>query len=424
MLLCARILNLKPIGGTHIRAVFFVTHSQKTKTVSGLGDVCFVKSPEDRCETTNRGHLTLLNWRNTKFIEESFYNEFYADGIKKSNKRKKKPASGFYLSNKTESLPLSELKSNYSLSVYVEPFNNSLIDISNFSQYSSNVFIPKDYKCIFPSQLSSAEQMVSPTKNNFVQSLPSSKTSYLMMAFPFSNTPKQTMALNKGSCLCPLKPAIDNAVVNSSVDLFTRSPSNANKTPPKKQNTGGPSEEQLILMKEKLITIVPQFFKKPHDYRIYHPDVVFVNNFWGRKITRKGIRAYMLELVKVRMLSHMKYAHLQMSILNISIKPETASIRLHWRVSGLPQLKTLQIWNFMPWTYRSSLKSESQFFEGISTLFLNSDGFIYKHVVDRIISDEELLSEKNPDLALKLGLLFGLLPRTGFLQCGISVLRK
>lgn len=198
--------------------------------------------------------MQLLNWRNKNIIEESFYNGFYTDGIKKNNKRKKKPASGVWLSNKIENLPLSELKSNYSLSVYVEPFNNSLIDISNFSQYSSNVFIPNDYKCIFPSQLTSAKQM-SPTKYNTMQTLPSSKT-YLIKASPFSNTPKQTMALNKGGYLCPLKPAIDSAVVNSSVDLFTRSPSNANKTPPKKQKTGGPSEEQLILMKEKLITIV------------------------------------------------------------------------------------------------------------------------------------------------------------------------
>ncbi|GAB1599234.1 uncharacterized protein LOC115212948 [Argonauta hians] len=402
MLLCGRILNLNPVCGTHIRAVFFVTHSQKARINNDLGDVCFVKNSEDRYETTNRGHLTFLYRKN-------FADEFHSNSVKR---RKKTAAPGVWLNNtKTDILPLPEFKSNNSVSIHLKPFNsNSMVDILNSSKHSSNVFIPKDSTFILTSRLSLANRP--PSQSSYVQLLGSSDASYKIMASLLGNAPKQTLELNKVVDVCPIKLAVDNISISSPIDFFISRPSNANNKNPKPFQ---PSEEQLILIKDKLITIVPQFFKKPHDYRIYHPDVLFINNFWGKKNVHRGIRAYMMELVKVRMLCHLKYAHLQMNIINITIKPESGSIQLHWQVSGLPQLKTLQIWNFMPWTYRKSVKSQSRFFEGISTLFVNTEGSVYKHVVDRMIADEEIHTVKNPELALKLGLLFGLLPRTGFL---------
>ncbi|CAE1276666.1 unnamed protein product [Acanthosepion pharaonis] len=72
------------------------------------------------------------------------------------------------------------------------------------------------------------------------------------------------------------------------------SPSPGSSKPPAQRN--GPSEEQLHQVKERLIEVVPNFFKRTHDYRLYNPNMVFINNFWGKETVHRGLSAYMMEL--------------------------------------------------------------------------------------------------------------------------------
>lgn len=64
---------------------------------------------------------------------------------------------------------------------------------------------------------------------------------------------------------------------------------------------------------------------------------------------------------------------------------------------------------YMPDIGYSNIKCKSLFVLRWSDLVNFSYFYLFQ-----MMPEEEPLSEKSPDLALKLGLMFGLLPRTGF----------
>ncbi|XP_067662740.1 uncharacterized protein [Haliotis asinina] len=173
----------------------------------------------------------------------------------------------------------------------------------------------------------------------------------------------------------------------------------------------GPSEEQLLVVHNFFERTLPDFLKSKQDYRIYHKDIIFENNYFGKNVSTQGITAYVTQVTKIRIMTHFMYAHAQFSVLKITHHPEDGTVRIRWRISGLPQLKTLLIWKFMPWNYRKNRDANSEWHDGFSIFTVGSDGFVHKHRVDRVMTDEELQVSKPASLAARLSSMLGLTPK-------------
>ncbi|KAL5012085.1 hypothetical protein ScPMuIL_010636 [Solemya velum] len=173
----------------------------------------------------------------------------------------------------------------------------------------------------------------------------------------------------------------------------------------------GPSRDHLQQVHDFLIETLPRFFKDRLNIQVLHPNVILENNYWGKMKVTQGVNAYAMEMAKIRMMSHFKFAHVHMELLKSTIHPEDGTVKIRWRISGLPQIKTLQFWKFTPWTYRKSLESESQSYDGFSIYYVGKDGLVYKHTLDRMMPDEPLADKKDAGVATKLGLVLGLSPK-------------
>lgn len=163
---------------------------------------------------------------------------------------------------------------------------------------------------------------------------------------------------------------------------------------------GRPTPGQLMEMKERLTEIMPNFFCKQADYSIYDPNIIFENNIWKKRTV--GIGKYSLNISMIRIGAHMKYTNVVLHILKITSHPEDGCIRARWRISGLPQAKSLMIWRYYPGKFRENVKKDSQWIDGISTFYLNKNGKIYKHVADNVIPDDEVSTveaEVDPKIA-------------------------
>ncbi|XP_076455274.1 uncharacterized protein LOC143289916 [Babylonia areolata] len=168
----------------------------------------------------------------------------------------------------------------------------------------------------------------------------------------------------------------------------------------------GPSLDKLRAVEAHFIDSLPKFFKSRLDYSVYHPHIVFENNFWGENQTTVGINQYAIQLTKLRALTHLKYAHVHMEVISSACLLEEGALRIHWRVVGLSQLKALRFWKYTAWSYKTSFRDDAEWIDGISILYVNKDGQVIKHRLDRMTPSEEQFA-KTPSLAGKLALLFG-----------------
>ncbi|KAL8597521.1 hypothetical protein ACOMHN_033392 [Nucella lapillus] len=193
-----------------------------------------------------------------------------------------------------------------------------------------------------------------------------------------------------------------HGVLHCSGSDVPQSSSNGDKSQGK-----GPSFDQLKAVETFFIESLPKFFKSRLEYRVYHPDVVFENNFWGENQVTVGINQYAVQMMKLRGLTHLKYAHVHMEVVSSACLQEEGVIRLQWRMVGLSQLKALRFWKYTAWSYSKSFKDDAEWIEGISILNINRDGLVVKHRLDRVTPSDEGIT-KAPSFAAKLALLFGL----------------
>jgi len=151
-----------------------------------------------------------------------------------------------------------------------------------------------------------------------------------------------------------------------------------------------PNLDQLTNVKEFLIDQFPQILSKAHEYRIYTKDMVFENN-WNIQSPRRtvGCTAYAWSIVKARFFVHGRYAKVKIFILNASIDSQKGCVQMRWRISGLPQVRAFMFWKFQPFQFRKKAEVDSEWLDGLSTLYVNNRGFIYRHVLDRVIPDED-----------------------------------
>ncbi|XP_074655421.1 uncharacterized protein LOC141908999 isoform X2 [Tubulanus polymorphus] len=120
-----------------------------------------------------------------------------------------------------------------------------------------------------------------------------------------------------------------------------------------------PNQDQLNLVKDNMIYQIPKLLKTTHDYRIYTLDVVFENNYFGKNDIFKGINAYVWQLNKMKLMIHLNYAQAGVQVIGASTHIEDGTVRISWRIHGLPQLEAFKFWKFMPGVYKKTIKNES-----------------------------------------------------------------
>ncbi|XP_037559096.1 uncharacterized protein LOC119436349 [Dermacentor silvarum] len=174
---------------------------------------------------------------------------------------------------------------------------------------------------------------------------------------------------------------------------------------------GRATEEQLKRISRALARHLPRFFTEPHIYNVYNRNIVFRNNIRG--ITTRGITSYVQQMALVRILGHLRYAHVQLEVLKMTTHKEDSTVRIRWRIVGVSGLRALfMFWKFRIWEWQKMISQEAEWTDGFSVLKVGSDGLIYEHICDKMMPDEELEEVKSSNVAVKLALLLGLTPQS------------
>ncbi|XP_031628072.1 uncharacterized protein C6orf136 homolog [Contarinia nasturtii] len=157
---------------------------------------------------------------------------------------------------------------------------------------------------------------------------------------------------------------------------------------------GGANEEQLSVVYEMLRNDVPLLFVKPLDYSKTHKDVVFENRIRGK--TYYGIMNYVKQMSFLRLWGHFFYAYVKMDVLKITQHTEDSSIKIRWRISGITGYRILfKMLQFRVWDPKKMIEQHQKvWIEGFSTFYVNSDGYIIRHIADKVMPDEN--KEVNP----------------------------
>ncbi|KAI8127349.1 hypothetical protein FF38_08446 [Lucilia cuprina] len=132
---------------------------------------------------------------------------------------------------------------------------------------------------------------------------------------------------------------------------------------------------------------LPKLFIQPLDYSIYSPNLEFQNNITGKHTI--GLYHYVKQIALLRTVGHLKYAYVKLEVLKITKHPEDFTIKIRWRVRGISGLKVmLNFWKYKLWDLKGVFDSQESWYDGFSVCYLGDNGLIYKHVVDKVMPDQ------------------------------------
>ncbi|XP_065200492.1 uncharacterized protein LOC135831721 [Planococcus citri] len=191
--------------------------------------------------------------------------------------------------------------------------------------------------------------------------------------------------------------------------LLAESTKSQNTEEPK--DCGRPSNEHLEKVFLTLSEDLPRLFVKPMNYGIFNRDVILENNIRGTRSV--GITSYVSQIALLKAVGHFKFAHVKFVILKITKHPEEGTVKCRWRIQGISALRAIA--TFFTSKTGTTLQKISEppiWYDGFSIYYLNSEGEIYKHVIDKMQPDDDKIVDEKPGitkLAMFLGL--GLAPR-------------
>ncbi|XP_039569000.1 uncharacterized protein C6orf136 homolog [Passer montanus] len=122
---------------------------------------------------------------------------------------------------------------------------------------------------------------------------------------------------------------------------------------------------------------LPNFFLKIPDYALYAPDVEF--QCQHLHLHTRGRAMYAVAVALCRALAWGYFASLRLEVLALTRHPEDWSVRARWRLTGLPLHLLLLRW------YRRDKWTLLRSYDALSTFFLNSQGLIRCHRVDKLM---------------------------------------
>ncbi|XP_076549364.1 uncharacterized protein LOC117610720 isoform X1 [Osmia lignaria lignaria] len=166
-------------------------------------------------------------------------------------------------------------------------------------------------------------------------------------------------------------------------------------------------KEHLSNVFKHLQRDLPLLFVKTMDFNIYTSDLIFINNIRGTTTT--GIVHYINQISLLKLVGHIKYAYVKLNILKMTMHPEDNTVKIRWRIEGVSNAKVLLLfWKFKFWNMKDQTEGGPTWYDGFSTFYVNNDGKIYKHIVDKLMPDQEQEKLKTP-IEPKLALFTSLL---------------
>ncbi|XP_076756022.1 uncharacterized protein LOC143426436 [Xylocopa sonorina] len=208
------------------------------------------------------------------------------------------------------------------------------------------------------------------------------------------------------------KRILDNVSPNREKDsilcsAISQNVQNVNEIQPSED--GKPPNAQLQTVFDVLREDLPLLFITQMNYTIYTPDLIFVNNFRGK--TTVGIYPYFSQIMWLKLIGHLKFAYVKLNILKMTMHPEDNTIKVRWRIVGISGTRIfLTFWKFKIWNVREQIDNTSAWYDGFSTFYVNNDGKIFKHIVDKMMPDQEVQAKiKKLPITTKLALFAPLL---------------
>lgn len=277
----------------------------------------------------------------------------------------------------------------------------------NFLKENFNIVDSRYFKLVtLPNECNNFEELL--FTNEFKNILSRSSFSYDVYVLGGSgNFLSQTESLN---------PHVSHNILyfnkNSTLDKQTENTLDTVFTSNSRENVEGKAtEEQLLHIINRLTYSLINFFEKPHDYSIYHKNIIFLNNIKG--VTVKGLSAYAQAMYLMKLYGFLHFAKVKVEILKVTHHIEDGTVRVRWRVNGLPRHKfVLMLWKHKVMNVENLPQEETEWLDGFSVFSVGSDGLINKHICDKMIPDNEKSVSKNVDLKSKVLGLLGLTPRT------------
>jgi len=117
----------------------------------------------------------------------------------------------------------------------------------------------------------------------------------------------------------------------------------------------------------------------------YTHDIQLVDNIRGKKF--EGLTFYMKNCGLLKIVTHLKFAYNRLNIDSVTVDIESSTIRVGWRITGMG-LTRLAI-RYIPdkmWSRENIDKASPVWLEGVSTYHVNTQGKVYKHVIDQATS--------------------------------------
>ncbi|XP_018342511.1 PREDICTED: uncharacterized protein LOC108748718 [Trachymyrmex septentrionalis] len=196
---------------------------------------------------------------------------------------------------------------------------------------------------------------------------------------------------------------IDKNILFISADTSNTIKMSSQQSP--QENEGKPSQEQLQSVVDCLSQDLPKLFVKPLNISIYTDDLVFINNIRG--ITTRGLNNYIKQYMLLRMIGHMKFAHVKLDIIKITMHPENDTVQVRWRIQGVTGWKVFTIfWKYKFWRIKDAINTNHDvWYDGFSIFYVNANGKVYKHIADKMMPDQDTITKKEdlriaPKLAL------------------------
>ncbi|XP_071879214.1 uncharacterized protein [Bombus fervidus] len=202
----------------------------------------------------------------------------------------------------------------------------------------------------------------------------------------------------------------DNVLLNCQKDgmLYTETAPNVRSANEMQASEDrNPIESNLQNVFDILRKDLPLLFVKQLNYGIYTQDLVFVNNIRGT--TSVGIQHYFKQVALLKVIGHLKYAFVKFEVLKMTMHPEDNSIKVRWRIVGISGTRVfLTFWKIKIFDSKDQTESTPAWYDGFSTFYVNNDGKVFKHVVDKTMPDQNVTEKLKSPIDAKLALFVAL----------------
>jgi len=148
-----------------------------------------------------------------------------------------------------------------------------------------------------------------------------------------------------------------------------------------------PPKANLELISYQLTQDLTNIFMKRQEWRMYHPELVFVDNVRGSRLV--GLDKYMLFINVMRMLAHVRFVYVRMTLLSVSKDEEASTVKVRWNIVGLGMARlVLRYFPDRLWEKGNMERTAPAYLDGYSTFYVNTDNQIYQHTLDRVRPEE------------------------------------